>query len=767
HTHTHKHAYLPVSVRGWSQPGGRPPPDRRTGPEQRGLTCPASTSRVASMTPKWTWPAALLVLVVGVVTETESNEAVTVPDADRQEQSDARARSFVIGYEQDAFLKDGEPFQIMGGSLHYFRVPRVYWRDRLRKMRLAGLNTVSTYVEWSLHEPSPGRYDMVGEQNLMHFIQLAEEEGLLVNLRVGPYICAERDMGGLPPWLLAIKPDMKLRSRDPVYQHYVKRWLDVLMPLVRPRLYGNGGPVILVQVENEYGSYPACDRQHLTWLRDQFRAHVRDAAVLYTTDGAGDGYLKCGKIPGVYATVDFGASSDPVAAFATQRKVEPRGPLMNSEYYPGWLTHWNEKEQKVATADVVRNLRWFLENRANFNFYVFMGGTNFGFTAGANFGKDYSPQLTSYDYDAPLNEAGDPTPKYLAIRQAIAEFTGRTEGRAPTPARKLDYDIPILLERVADLQALAAGPALSSTFPADFEQLYQSHGYVLYETRVPANFVPKRGKKPLFLAPRIRDRGVVFLDQVRQGVLCRAKPQRTGLPLSGAAPGQLLSVLVENQGRINYGGRLNDTKGLGNATLDGLQLRGWSMTQLPLDNRTRIEALARRADRRLLRRLHANGANATASSPADPRRDVPGVYLGRFVLPPTGDLLPWEADADADGARRGVFDDRDEGPPLPDAFVDTTGWGKGVVFINGFNLGRYWPSAGPQVTLYLPGHLLLRHPAHNRLVVVETDRAPRIPTLQLVQQPVLNGAICAPSGGGTAVAPAGAPAAAAARHACC
>lgn len=713
------------------------------------------------MGPEWTWLWLGALLLWGVLTQMECSEAVTVPDDEPQEQSDARTRSFVIGYEQDAFLKDGEPFQILGGSLHYFRVPRAYWRDRLRKMRLAGLNTVATYVEWSLHEPVPGRYDMMGEQNLMHFIQVAEEEGLLVNLRVGPYICAERDMGGLPPWLLSIKPDMKLRTRDPVFQHYVRRWLDVLMPLVRPRLYGNGGPVILVQVENEYGSYPACDRQYLTWLRDQFRGHVRDAAVLYTTDGAGDGYLKCGKIPGVYATVDFGAQSDPVTAFATQRKVEPRGPLMNSEYYPGWLTHWNEKEQKVAAADVVRNLRWFLENRANFNFYVFMGGTNFGFTAGANFGKDYSPQLTSYDYDAPLSEAGDPTPKYLAIRQAIAEFTGKTHGRAPTPARKLDYDIPILLERVADMQSLAAGPAVSSTFPPDFEQLYQNYGYILYETRIPTNYVPKRGKKPLFMAPKIRDRGVVFLDQARQGVLCRAKPQRTGLPLSAAAPGQLLSVLVENQGRINYGGRLNDTKGLGNVTLDGLPLRGWSMTQLPLDNRTKIESLTRRAGRRALRRLHAN-----ASLPRDPKRDVPGVYLGRFVLPPTADDVNlWEGGAD--GQRRGVFDDRDEGPPLPDAFVDTTGWGKGVVFINGFNLGRYWPSAGPQVTLYLPGYLLHRHPTPNHLVVVETDRAPEIPTLQLVQQPVLNAPICAPTAGGTAVAPAGAPAAAAARHSCC
>lgn len=673
---------------------------------------------------------------------------VTVPEEEAGGYT-RRSRSFVIDYEKDAFLKDGQPFQMLSGSLHYFRVPRIYWRDRLRKMRKAGLNTVATYVEWSLHEPTPGRYDMTGELNLANFIQVADEEGLLVNLRVGPYICAERDMGGLPPWLLSIKPDIKLRSSDPVFQRYAKRWLDVLMPLVRPRLYGNGGPIILVQVENEYGSYPACDHAYLLWLRDEFRAHVRGAAVLYTTDGAGASYLKCGKIPGVYATVDFGAGSDVVQAFASQRKVEPRGPLVNSEYYTGWLTHWAEKEQTVATADVLRNLRWMLANNASFNFYVFMGGSNFGFTAGANFGSDFQPQLTSYDYDAPLTEAGDPTPKYFAIRDAIAEKTGRTVGTPPTAAAKLALG-PVLLQRAADLQALAAGPAASAAFPRDFEQLHQAYGYVLYETRVPDNFVAKKGKAVL-MASRIRDRGIVFLDQARRGVLCRGKPHRIGLTLTGVSPGQRLSVLVENQGRINYGARLNDSKGLGNVTLDGRPLRGWTMTQLPLNNATRLDELVRRATRRLQRRQHiANATEAADVLPRDPKRDVPGVYVGRFVVPPGTAARPGSVDGD-------VFDpygDRDT-PPLPDTFVDTTGWGKGVMFVNGFNLGRYWPSEGPQLTLYLPGYLLRPHPQHNTLVVIETDLAPEIPAMTLVDRPNLNGPLCASAAGSTANAPAG------------
>ncbi|XP_034234390.1 beta-galactosidase isoform X2 [Thrips palmi] len=686
----------------------------------------------------------------------QANEAVTAPPPPIAPPL-RRGRSFEISYEQDAFLKDGQPFQMRSGSLHYFRVPRVYWRDRLRKLKRAGLNTVATYVEWSLHEPTPNQFDLGGEANLLHFIQLAEEEGLLVNLRVGPYICAERDMGGLPPWLLSLKPDIKLRTRDPVFMHYTKRWLDVLMPMVRPLLYGNGGPIILVQVENEYGSYPACDRPYLIWLRDLFRGHVHDAAVLYTTDGAGASYLNCGKIPGVYATVDFGSSSDPAAAFATQRKVEPHGPLVNSEYYTGWLTHWAEKEQTVASGDVLRGLRWMMDNNASFNFYVFMGGTNFGFTAGANFGKDYQPQLTSYDYDAPLSEAGDTTHKYHAIRGLILQYTGADASPMLRVSPKLSYG-PILLQRVADIQALATGPPTTATYPRDFEELRQAFGYILYETRVPADYTPKKDNKALFMAQKIRDRGVVFVDQARRGVLCRTKPQRSGLSLSGVQAGQRLSVLVENQGRINYGGRLNDTKGLGNVTLDGRVLRGWTMTQLPLNNQTKIDALARRAARRVERRLNA-AANANASAnaaPRDPKQDVPGVYLGRFVLPPEYAFPSRERLEEHDGQ-----------PPLPDTFLDTSGWGKGVVFVNGFNLGRYWPSVGPQVTLYVPGHLLHPPPTQNTLLVVETDRAPEIPYLNLVDRPTLNGAVCGTGPGGAATAPAGAPTIAVSRVSCC
>ncbi|KAJ9591361.1 hypothetical protein L9F63_002119, partial [Diploptera punctata] len=216
------------------------------------------------------------------------------------------AGSFTIDYENNQFLKDGEPFRYVSGEFHYFRAPRAYWRDRLRKMRAAGLNAISTYVEWNQHEPSPGEFIFTDELDIVHFVTLAQEEDLLVLLRPGPYICAERDMGGLPSWLLYLDENIQLRTNDTSYIQYADRYLTQVMTLMQPYLYGNGGPIILVQVENEYGSYFACDREYTAHIRDTIKSFVESNAVLYTTDGGGTGYLRCGKIPDVYATVDFG-----------------------------------------------------------------------------------------------------------------------------------------------------------------------------------------------------------------------------------------------------------------------------------------------------------------------------------------------------------------------------------------------------------------------------------------------------------------------------
>ncbi|XP_075772229.1 LOW QUALITY PROTEIN: beta-galactosidase-like [Pelodiscus sinensis] len=278
----------------------------------------------------------------------------------------AGAPSFQVDYANNCFRKDGAPFRYVSGSIHYARVPRPAWRDRLRKMYMSGLNAVQVYVPWNYHEPLPGVYDFSGDRDLGSFLELTAELGLLVILRPGPYICAEWEMGGLPAWLLW-KPDIVLRSSDPDYLRAVDSWLGVLLPRVRPHLYQNGGNIISVQVENEYGSYAACDYDYLRHLLATFRARLGPDVLLFTTDGNSPAELRCGTLQGLYATVDFGPGPNMTAAFAPQRLYEPQGPLVNSEYYTGWLDYWGEAHAGTDPARVARGLQDMLQLGASVN----------------------------------------------------------------------------------------------------------------------------------------------------------------------------------------------------------------------------------------------------------------------------------------------------------------------------------------------------------------------------------------------------------------
>uniref|UniRef100_A0A1A9W869 Glycoside hydrolase 35 catalytic domain-containing protein n=1 Tax=Glossina brevipalpis TaxID=37001 RepID=A0A1A9W869_9MUSC len=331
-------------------------------------------------------------------------------------------RQFTIDNETNSFLMNGEPFRYVSGSFHYFRALPEVWRKRLRTMRAGGLNAVDTYIEWSLHNPQDGVYEWSGIADIEKFVQLAEEEGFYVILRPGPYICAERDNGGIPYWLFTKYPNIRLRTSDSDYIHEVSVWYNELMPRLQRYLYGNGGPIIMVQIENEYGVFHACDRDYLNWLRDETQKYVGDKALLFTTD-VPDLNIKCGKIDGVFATTDFGIDQvDRIEdIWRTLRSVQPNGPLVNSEFYPGWLTHWQESNQRRDANAVANALRTILTYNASVNIYMFFGGTNFGFTAGANdwgFGR-YSADITSYDYDAVMDEAGGITKKFFLLRDVI------------------------------------------------------------------------------------------------------------------------------------------------------------------------------------------------------------------------------------------------------------------------------------------------------------------------------------------------------------
>lgn len=592
--------------------------------------------------------------------------------------------SFEVDYENNQFLLDGKPFQYVSGSFHYFRAPRQYWRDRLRKMRAAGLNAVSTYVEWSLHEPEPGQFNWAGDADLVNFLNIAQEEDLLVLLRPGPYICAERDLGGLPYWLLREVPNINLRTKDADFVRYATSYLNQLLDKVTPLLRGNGGPIIMVQIENEYGSYNACDTEYLDILKEVFVKKIDNKALLYTTDGASVSYLRCGFIPGAYATVDFGTSSNVTSSFQSMRLYQPRGPLVNSEFYPGWLTHWGETFQRIKTSAVTKTLREMLTVGASVNFYMFYGGTNFGFTNGANGGKGvYNPQLTSYDYDAPLTEAGDPTDKYFAIRDVIGRYLPLPNMSLPTASPKGNYG-PVLLEPVLKLLDGRSPFAVireTGDQPKTFEALSVNQGFVLYETNLPP-FI----SDPAILRATTKDRALVYVDDRLSGTLSRIDKIFT-IPLESPY-GRRLSLLVENQGRLNFGNEIRDSKGISDVTISGSPLRNWNMTGYTFSDVSSLRNVT------------------TIRMESGTLHSGPVFLRGQFTI---------------------------DGQPL-DTYLDTTGWGKGVAFVNGHNLGRYWPLVGPQITLYVPAPYL--RTGENELIILELEYVSQ--TRKMKFQPVPN-----------------------------
>uniref|UniRef100_A0AAY4AC56 Beta-galactosidase n=1 Tax=Denticeps clupeoides TaxID=299321 RepID=A0AAY4AC56_9TELE len=618
----------------------------------------------------------------------------------------ASPRTFEIDYKNDCFRKDGTEFQYISGSIHYNRIPRVYWKDRLLKMYMAGLNAIQMYIPWNFHEPHPGQYVFSGDRDVMHFIQLAHDIGLLVILRPGPYICGEWDMGGLPAWLLN-KKDIVLRTSDPDYINAVDKWMGKLLPMIKPFLYQNGGPIITVQVENEYGSYFACDYSYLRHLVSLFRSHLGQDVVLFSTDGAGVSYLKCGSLQGMYATVDFGPGSNVTAAFAAQRYAEPHGPLVNSEFYTGWLDHWGEQHSRVPTSAVVKTLVDMLNMGANVNLYMFIGGTNFGYWNGAN--GPYAPQPTSYDYDAPLTEAGDLTDKYFAIRDVIKMYRKIPEGPPPPSTPKYAYG-PVTMKKLTTvydaLDILSFSGPVKSVYPISFLDLNQQFGFILYRTTLPVDC-----SKPTALSSPlngVHDRAYVSVDGIAAGILERDKA--ISLNITGKA-GSQLDVLVENMGRINYGKDINDFKGLvSNLTLGAKVLSIWTSYSLSIDEAISQGLLhGRDFKRRVPIRRPSRLLQHSVSS-------LPTFYSGTFSI--------------ADGI-----------PDLPqDTYIQFPNWKKGQIWINGFNLGRYWPDRGPQITLFVPASLLSTAVLNN-ITVLELEGAPCAPgpcTVEFTAIPVLN-----------------------------
>lgn len=583
-----------------------------------------------------------------------------------------------LSWSAGQYLLDGEPYRILSGAIHYFRVVPEYWRDRLQKLKACGFNTVETYVAWNVHEPEEGKFVFDGIADVAGFIELAGEMGLHVIVRPSPYICAEWEFGGLPAWLLKYD-DLQLRCTHKVYLGKVDRYYDELIPKLIPLLSTHGGPIIAVQVENEYGSY-GNDTAYLEYLRDGLIRRGVDV-LLFTSDGPTDEMLIGGAIEGVHATVNFGSRVK--ESFDKYREYRATEPLMCMEYWNGWFDHWMEPHHVRDGADVASVLDEMLESGSSVNLYMFHGGTNFGFYNGANHIQTYEPTVTSYDYDSPLTEWGDVTHKYEAVREVMMKHGAEPACPLPEPIPKYDYGTVELTEQgtlFSQLDVLSSS-RVESTFIQSMEKVGQSYGFILYSTWVKG----PRSAQMLHIKD-VRDRAQVFLNGKPLGVVERWNPA----PLTITVPGEgaRLDILVENMGRVNYGPHLRDPKGITEGVLIDNQFQyNWTIQPLPLDPRFMSQLIYKKK----------SGAPGEMNGPA--------FYRGQFQVNQIGDT-----------------------------FLRLEGWKKGVAWVNGFNLGRYW-EAGPQKALYVPGPLLRE--GINEIVIFELHACPAAAVVQLGDQPDL------------------------------
>lgn len=573
--------------------------------------------------------------------------------------------TFTVGERH--FLLDGRPHRILSGAIHYFRIHPDQWADRIHKARLLGLNTIETYVAWNAHEPARGRWSWDGGLDLAAFLQAVADEGMHAIVRPGPYMCAEWSNGGLPAWLFR-DGRAGVRRDEPVYMAEVERYLRRVYEVAAPLQVDRGGPVILVQIENEYGAYG----KDPAYLRRLVQI-TRDAGItvpLTSVDQPTDQMLADGSLPELLHTGSFGSHSPD--RLATLRRHQPEGPLMCMEYWDGWFDDWGAPHHTTDAAAAAADLDDLLAAGASVNLYMFCGGTNPGYTNGANDKGSYEPIVTSYDYDAPLDEAGRPGPKYWAFREVLGRYT---ELPAEVPARP--SPAPVLTGRfTAENDLVDAVSVVSSWTEADrlptMDEMGQFAGLALYRTRA------ELGAAAELSFAEVRDRAVVLAGDNVVGVLERAgKRFSVSLP-AGAYD---LTVLVEDQGRVDYGPRIGEPKGLiGPALLGDSVISGWRYMPVPDRPVTPAHGAPARAGRPVIRHGHLD---ASASH---------------------------------------------------DLFLNTAGWGKGAVWFNGVNLGRFW-DRGPQRTLYVPAPLV--RAGRNDVVVMDLHPRPD-PRLVTCAAPILN-----------------------------
>lgn len=584
--------------------------------------------------------------------------------------TDSPTHSFSIGNSD--FLLDGKRFQIRCGEVHAPRVPREYWRHRLQMCRAMGLNTVCAYLFWNVHEPEPGRFEWSGQADAAEFCRIAQEQGLWVILRPGPYSCAEWEMGGFPWWLLK-NEDIQLRTRDPKYIGAARSYLKEVGRVLAPLQVTKGGPILMVQVENEYGFFGK-DSAYMGELRQALLDAGFEVPLFACNPPQ---HLKDGFRADLFPVVNFG--SDPANGFKALREILPQGPAMCGEFYPGWFDTWGAPHHTGNTARYLADLESMLKMGASFSIYMVHGGTTFGFWTGAD--RPFKPDTSSYDYDAPISEAGWPTEKFFKTRELFGRYLlpGET---LPEPGAKN----PVM--EFAPVEATACAPlwanlpvGVKDTKPRTMEQCDQGYGCILYRTKLPA------GPEAALDAKAVHDIGQVFLGGKRIGIMDR-RSNKFSIRLPSREGPQMLDVLVEAMGRVNFGAEVHDRKGvhepvtLRAANGAGFELADWEVFKLPLDAEMR---------------------SGLRFGPPKPRE--PGFWRASLKV-----------------------------TEPHDTFLDMRNWSKGFVWVNGHNLGRFW-NIGPQQTMYVPGPWLKQ--GENEILILDLF-GPAKPLIAGLAAPILN-----------------------------
>ena len=579
-------------------------------------------------------------------------------------------QKFEIG-EKD-FLLNSQPIVIRCGEMHFARIPREYWQQRLRMAHAMGLNTICAYLFWNYHEREPGKFTWSGMADAAEFCRLAQKEGMHVILRPGPYSCAEWEFGGFPWWLLK-KEDIRVRTQDPYYLERCRLYLKEVGRVLVPLQVSRGGPILMVQVENEYGSYGK-DKEYIGKIRDYLKEGGFDVP-LFTCDGPTQ--LKADVREDIFSVVNFGG--DPEGSFKYLKEIRPKGPMMCGEYYPGWFDSWGAAHHTGDIEHISTELSWMLDHRASFSIYMAHGGTTFGLWSGAN-APPYSPQTSSYDYDAPISEAGWDTPKYHVLRKTLMKYLEKNEKIPDVPKRNPVIAIPSFsTTEVASVFKQVSAP-VESNRPLNMEKINQGYGCMLYSTTIPAGSAGK------LIITEVHDYALVFVDGKKVGIIDRRKNQNS-VNLSSKSKASRLDILVEAMGRVNYGPLIHDRKGITEKVelnSDGIihELTDWKNSGLPLGDRS------------------PNGLVFSKDTTT-----LPAFHRGSFKLANTGD-----------------------------SFLDMSKWGKGIVWINGKCLGRFW-NIGPTQTMYVPGPWLKK--GVNEVIVLDLIGT-KEPVMEGLELPVLN-----------------------------